>query len=148
MKLNKYFKIAVVSSMLLLAGCFGLWDSGSDQITGKYIVLWIDLPANQTISEQFEVGSSGSSQVVGDYVFAVGHNDDFIIAKQHPSNGFEGGFKVDTKITNYFIVDMNQKVIKKGNNVWGPLSRKEFDEIREELRIEDIEFDQLYPEQP
>lgn len=146
--MNKYFKGIAAASILLLAGCFGLWDSGSDRITGKYIVLWIDLPANQSISEQFEMGSSGSSQVVGEYVFAVGHNDDFIIAKQHPTTGFDDGFKVNPKITNYFIIDMNQKVIKKGNNVWGPLSRKEFNELREELRIEDIEFDQVYPDRP
>lgn len=148
MNLKKYFKGIAVSSILLLTGCFGLWDSGSEDITGKYIVLWIDLPANQSISEQFETGSSVSSTVVAEYVFAVGHNDDFIIAKQHPTNGFEGGFKVNPKITNYFIIDINQKVIKKGNNVWGPLSRKEFDEIRKEIRIEDIEFDQVYPDHP
>lgn len=29
---------------IFLTSCFGLFDSGSNRIIGKYIVLWLDLP--------------------------------------------------------------------------------------------------------
>jgi Protein of unknown function (DUF3997) len=144
----KYIKKALLASALLLTGCFGLWDSGSDRITGKYIVLWIDVLENQGISEQFEMHSQGSSQVVPAYVFAVGHNDDYIIAKQHPTSGFDGGYKIETQITNYYIVDMNKKVLTKGEKVFGPLTQNQFDSLRTALKIDNIEFDQKYPDKP
>ena len=144
----KHIKIILLSSTVFLTGCFGLWDSDSDRITGKYIVLWIDLQENQTISEQFEMNSGGSSQIVAEYVFAVGHNDDFIIAKQHPTNGFEGGYVIDTKTTNYYIVDMNRKILATGEKVFGPLTRIQFDSLRVKLKIKKIAFDQNYPDKP
>jgi hypothetical protein len=145
---NKSQIIIFLSLMLFLTGCFGLGDSGSDRIIGKYIVLWIDFPENQIISEQVEMNSAGSIQVIQEYVFAVGHNDDYIIAKQHPTSGFEGGYEINTKITNYFILDMNRKVSTVGENVFGPLNQNEFDSLRKTLKIENIEFDQKYPEKP
>jgi len=146
--IKKYLIGILISLTVLFTGCFGLWDSGSDRIVGKYIVLWIDLRENQTISEQVEMNSSNSSQVVPDYVFAVGHNDDYIIAKQHPTSGFEDGYKIDTKITYYYIVDMNRKVLTKGEKTFGPLTINQFDSLRTVLKIKNIEFDKIYPEKP
>ena len=135
-------------SCLLLTSCFGLFDSSSDRIIGKYIVLWIDLTQNQFISEETELNSSSSIGLIEEYVFAVGHNNDYIIAKQHPTNGFKNGFEINSKITNYFIIDMNRKILKKGNKVFGPLSKMKFNELRKELKIEYIEFDMNYQENP
>jgi Protein of unknown function (DUF3997) len=131
---------------LLVTSCFGLFDNNSDRIIGKYIVLWIDLPQNQFISEERELNSSSSMGLIEEYVFAVGHNNDFIIAKQHPTSGFKNGFEIKTKITNYFIIDMNRKILKKGEKVFGPLTEIKFNELRQELKIENIEFDMNYPE--
>jgi hypothetical protein len=105
-------KIFLISFTLSLVGCFGLFDSGSDRITGKYIVLWIDLLESQGISEEIELNSSSSIGLVSEYVYSVGHNDEFIIAKQHPTSGFDKGYEIDTSITNYFVVDMNRKILK------------------------------------
>lgn len=135
---------AIIS--ITLNSCFGLFDSHSDKIIGNYIVLWIDLQENQTISERSEENSSSSSQLVPEYVFAVGHNDNFIIAKQHPTSGFKNGYKIDTSITNYFVIDMNQKILKTGNKVFGPLTKFQFDSLRRELKINDIKFDMNYPD--
>ena len=146
-KMKRYsLKILNILITVSLTGCFGLFDSGSDRIIGKYIVLWIDLQENQTISEQFEINSNSSTQIISEYVFAVGHNDDFIIAKQHPTLGFEGGFEIDTTITIYYVVDMNRKILLKGNKYFGPLTRVEFDSLRLDLNITNIEFDMNYPE--
>jgi hypothetical protein len=47
----KQFICLLAFTVILLTSCFGLFVSSSDRIIGKYIVLWIDLPQNQTISE-------------------------------------------------------------------------------------------------
>lgn len=141
-------KLLVLLSFFLLVSCFGLIDSNSERVIGNYIVVWIDLPANQSLSEEFERGSSGSSEIVPDYVFAVGHNEDYIIAKQHPTNGSEGGFVVDTTVTNYYIVDMNRKILKKRTKVFGHLNQNQFESLTRKLKIESLEFDQVYSNQP
>ena len=140
----KYKWIALLFISVLLTGCFGLFDSGSKRITGKYIVVWIDLPRNQGIGEEIE-GSPGSSiGLVPEYVFAVGHNEDYIIAKQHPTSGFENGFEIDTTITNYYLIDMNEQKDK----VIGPLTKSKFDSTRIALKIRNIEFDMIFKENP
>jgi len=129
---------------LILSGCFGLFDSGTKRITGKYIVVWIDLPRSQGIAEEIEENSGSSIGLVPEYVFAVGHNKNYIIAKQHPTSGFENGFVIDTTITNYFIVDMNAQKDK----VIGPMMKLKFDSTRIDLKIQNIEFDMIFNENP
>lgn len=91
------------------------------------------------------MNSSSSIGLVPEYVFSVGHDDDFIIAKQHPTSGFENGFEIDTTITNYFVIDMNRKIFRTREKVFGPLSIEQFDSLRSELKIENIKFDMNYP---
>ena len=132
----------------LLSGCFGFWDSGSDRITGRYIVLWIDLIENRGISKETDINSSSSIQIVPEYVFAVGHNDEYIIAKQHPGGSKFGGRGIDKGITNYYIVKTSKEFSNDVDKINGPLNKKQFDSLRNYLKIETIQFDQLYPEDP
>ena len=118
--------------------CF-IFDSHSDKIFGKYEVTWIDIPNTRAICERYS--STGSTVLISEYVFAVGHNSEFIIAKQHPTNGFENGHEIDTSETNYFIVD-----IRKETNVFGPFNKSNFIKKVSELNIGTLEFDQIYPE--
>lgn len=137
-------QIIVLIFGISLTSCFGLFDSGSDRIIDNYHVLWIDLQENQGISEEIE-GTDGSFiGLVPEYVFEVGHDDDFIIAKQHPTSGFESGYQINAKITNYYLVNMNLKKDK----VIGPLTLTEFEDLREQLGISNIEFELIYPERP
>jgi len=145
LKSRNYIIIILVG--LTLSSCY-LFDSGSDKIIGNYKVLWIDIFSNQIICEADKENSTSCSQLIGEYVFAVGHNSNFIVAKQHPTNGFKNGYEVDTSVTNYFVIDINGKITKSGDKVIGPLSKKEFDKTVSELNIETIKFDQSYPENP
>jgi hypothetical protein len=129
---------------LCLQGC--IFDSESDKIIGKYIVICIDIPQNQTISEQDEINSQVSATIIEPYVFSVGHNNDFIIAKQHPTNGFEGGYQVNKSVTNFYIIDINRKILITGNKYFGPLSSHQFDSLRSKLKIADVKFDMNYQE--
>jgi hypothetical protein len=128
-----------------LTGCFGLFDSGSKRITGDYILIWIDLQENQGIIKEWNNTGSGET-VIPEYVFAVGHNEDFIIAKQHPTSGFEGGYEINDNITNFYIIDINNKTQKIDKNIFGPLTKQKFDSLRMELNISNITFDMNYPE--
>lgn len=125
-----------------------MFDSASDTIIGRYKVLWIDLREQQFICEVSAEHASSCFVLVPEYVFAAGHDDNFIIAKQHPTSGFETGFKVDLSVTNYYIIDMNRKTKTGGKKAIGPLTKLQFDRMRKDLKIEAIEFDMTYPEAP
>ncbi len=129
-----------------LTSCFGLFDSGSDRIIGSYHALWIDMQENRGISKEVE-GSSGSFiGIVPNYVFEVGHNEHFIIAKQHPMSGHQEGFNIITSITNFYVIEMDNPTTRTGYLVYGPLSKREFDSLSTDLELENIQFDQTYPE--
>ena len=140
--------ILLWATCLTLTGCFGLFDSSSDDITGRYKVTWIDVQEQQFICVELEEYSTGSLILVPEYVFAVGHDDNFIIAKQHPTSGFENGFKIDKSVTNYYVIDMNKKIRNEEKKVIGPLTEVEFDNKRKEFKIEEIKFEMTYPEVP
>ena len=73
--------------------------------------------------------------VINPTVFAVGYNEDFIIAKQHPRK-FPN--PPDKSITNYFIIPIKDKVRQSpDDNKIGPLTESEFKEKRKELGIPD-----------
>ena len=130
-------QLILILGILTLNSCF-IFDSDSDKIIGNYEVLWIDTPNSRAVCERYS--STASAVLIREYVFAVGHNSEFIIAKQHPTNGFENGYEIDKSITNYYIVD-----IRKESNVLGPFNKSEFDQKVSELNIGSIEFDQTYP---
>jgi hypothetical protein len=131
-----------------LSSCFGLFDSSSDKIIGLYTVSWIDVKEQQFICEQDEEHSTSCLTLVPEYVFAVGHDDDFIIAKQHPTSGFENDFKINTSVTNYYIIDTDKKLKTLEQKVIGPLTKEQFNQKRNELKIDKIKFDMTYPEVP
>lgn len=124
---------------LILNSCF-MFDSNSEKIIGNYEVLWIDTPNSRAVCERYS--STGSTVLIPEYVFAIGHNSEFIIAKQHPTNGFENNHKIDKSKTNYYIVD-----IRNASKVLGPLNKSTFHKKVLELNISGIEFDQIYPEE-
>ena len=139
-------KITTLLLLILatLTSCFGLFDSRSERITEDYILIWIDLQESQCVIREWD--SYSGETIIPEYVFAVGHNDDYIIAKQHPTAGFEGSYKINDKITNYYIIDIKSNTRKTDLNVLGPLTKEEFDTLRNELKISTLEFDMIYPD--
>ena len=89
------------------------------------------------------VNSSSFEPIVPEYVFAVGHNNKYIIAKQHPTSELNGRTKVKTNITNYYIINM-----QKNHKAFGPLQIQEFDSLRLALKIQNIPFDKTYLDSP
>ena len=118
-----------------LTGCFGLFDSGSDTVVDDYKVIWIDLHENRSLIK--------GEELVPAYVFAVGHNRQFIYAKQHPllPNSPE---KIDRRIINYYIIERTKSQFQ-DKPKYGPLTKKTFDSLNLKLNIENPEFDMTYP---
>lgn len=100
-----------------LSGC-GLFDSGVEWRDGPYELLWIDI--SEQISLTYDLGRDGGSIGLVDWtVFAVGSNDRYIVAKQHPQG--------NKAVTNYFIVDKREALpTDPVRAVLGPLTATEF----------------------
>jgi hypothetical protein len=130
--------------ILTLTSCSLSLDSTSYAIMHNYEVMWVDVREQQCICERDGMFSASCSILVAEYVFSVGHDKNYIIAKQHPVVYPKPGadFKIDTSITNHFIININTK------KVLGPFTQEEFIKQRKELKIEEIEFDMNYPEVP
>lgn len=127
-----------LSILILISGC--VFDSKEKTIIGPYKLGWIDLPETQSI--YVEVRSSGSGPtLVDEYIFEVGYNEDYIIAKQHPTSGLDDGNKINTSIIHYYIIDIREDFDPTNEKVLGPLTKSEFDKKREALGISEIPFD-------
>lgn len=139
-------RLILPSLLLLLIISWNCEPSDPKRIIGKYKILELWYKDTRTLGlvKEFSKNSRGSGGVVEPNVFAVGHNEDFIIVKQHPTNGYEGGYQMDTTITNYYIVDMNFKVHQGIEEAIGPLTREQFDSLRIEYQIQEIEFDKQF----
>jgi len=111
---------------LLLAGC-GLFDSGVVWRGGPYILGWIDLPDEVTLS--YDLGKGASVGRIEARVFAVGWDGRYLVAKQHPSG--------DRTITNFFIIDSKEDgtYASPKKVVIGPLSEAEFEKKAAELSL-------------
>ena len=111
---------------LAISGC-GLFDSGVIWKGGPYILGWIDIPENVTVS--YDLGKGTSIGRIDQCVFSVGWNGKYLVAKQHP-----GG---DKTITNFYIIDA-----KKDNSnadpskvVIGPLTEAQYLAKSKELKL-------------
>ena len=123
-----------IFSLIFLSSC--LFDSDSDKIIGDYETVWIDIPQTRSISK--------GEEIVPAYVSEIGHNSNFIIAKQQPiKQGNIVTVHIDT--TNYYIITVSTNSFQ-DKPVYGPLSKNSFDSLRKELKIENIKFDMFYPE--
>ena len=121
-------------------GCAWLDQSEHERIIGDFEVGWNDLVQNRSISRPIKDCSGCSNVLVSGYVYAVGHNDSFIIAKQHTGN--------NTK-TYFYIIDIKRNEKYGGNKgLYESLDQISFDSLRHRLNITDIPFNINYPEIP
>jgi hypothetical protein len=118
--------LIAVSCALLLSAC-GLFDYGIEWRSGPYGLVWVDLPSEVSLS--YDMGSGSWATIVEPCVFAVGANQEYIVAKQHP-----GGNK---SITNYFIVNIRAGAPKADwkEGVIGPLAEKDFEERSATMKL-------------
>ncbi len=132
---------------LLITGCFGVGDNDFDPIVAEYNIGWIDKEETRSVCKGLEVGDMGGETVIPKYVFAVGHNEQYIIAKQHPIDSANNR-KVDTKTTNYFVIDYTKHPYARQDGIYGPMNWDAYKKLNTELGIGEIAFDMIYPDSP
>jgi hypothetical protein len=126
--------------ILLNSGCTWFEQSEHKQIIEDYEIGWNDLVQNRNISKPQKKHLGYYDVLVESYVFAVGYNDSFIIAK-HCHFG-------DTA-TYYAIID-----IKKNEKYGGKkgayqfLNNEAFNGLLKRLNIKHISFSINYPKYP
>lgn len=102
---------------------------------GEYYLIAVDSKYDMIIARRLESDKSSYIGRIDRTVFAVGHDNRFIIAKQQP----EGK---PSKV-NYFIIDTfsDSDHAEKNNSVIGPLNEEEFIKKFLELGVrKDIKF--------
>jgi hypothetical protein len=88
--------LIAISLTTILSSC--LFDSDSDTIIGDYKTGWIDIPQTRRIKK--------GAVIVPAYVSAIGHNLNFIIAKQQPiKNG--NVVTVHTDSIYYYVITIS-----------------------------------------
>jgi hypothetical protein len=130
-------QMAAIAVLLLLSGCFGLFDNGSDNIVDNYDTMWIDIHANRGLY-------NGQLGVVPAYVFAVGYDSNYLFVKQHPLGG-ELKDRVLKSVTRYYLI-RRTKSPSQDEPVYGPLKEEEFGALCSKLNIKNIRFTTHYPE--
>jgi hypothetical protein len=94
---------------------------------GPYYLIAID--SEEQMSLEYDMGGfSNLDNLVGQTVFAVGANEGFVVAKQHPRDVFSH-FAFNRGRTNYFIVDRATERPGRKPRVVGPLTRAQFDSV-------------------
>ena len=137
MKLIFYNIFLLIICSCLLTSCWGLFYE--QHIIDSYYLIAVDGTEDLCIACSTDNGKSYYSYVIPSTVYAVGYNDDFIIAKQHPC---VFSFPPDTSIANYFIIPLKNKIGDNySHNIIGSLTLEEFVQKRKELSIpEDLLF--------
>ena len=131
--------IAILSIVLFIytiTGCGGIGLALDKTIIGRFHLIAVDV--KEDVSLSYELDDGNFIGVVNQTVFAVGHNDKYIIVKQHPQ-------QLGKSITNYYVVPVfvkNQYWIEK--EVVGPLTKEQFERKKKELNIENLEFTTVY----
>lgn len=107
-----------LSTMLLLIGLascyFGANESGGHIIHNFHLIGWDERNWQIVYSRNGDIYDPEKIVIRHD-VFAVGHNDNFIVAKQHPCQNVEphlmhtDTLKPDRGKTNYYIIDIRKK---------------------------------------
>jgi hypothetical protein len=116
---------------LLLFGCNGF--SEEKVLPGQLVVLYDREQDYHSLS--YPLGDGAYLEVVSGAVEALWYNEDFIVAKQHPTEYPE---PPDKSTTNYFIIPVKNKVSDSPDlNKIGPLNETQLEAKRKELGIPD-----------
>ena len=103
-----------------------------ERLSGDYGLIAIDVMEQMSVSK-FRNGNGGVA-VINQTVFAVGCNDEFLIAKQHPNRG-----TIDRSVTNFYIFRVTD------GELFGPYTESEYRKARQRLQLpEALQFTRVF----
>ena len=119
--------------VLFLSGCIGF--AVNENIIGNYYWVATDVGDNLALSYHEAADGDNYSFIISPTVFAIGYNEKYIIAKQHPRSFSDAP---DKNISNYYVLPLKEGIDwKTKNGLIGPLTLKEFHDERNKLSIPD-----------
>jgi len=104
---------------LLLSGCGGIGFAYKERLSDKYGLVAVDILEQMSVCEMLPDG--GGVGVINETVFAVGWDEHYIIAKQHPAG--------DKSITYFYILRVSDGTLT------GPLDETKFTAERERIGV-------------
>jgi hypothetical protein len=123
------------------ASCFD--DSSSERIVGDYQVYWFYDERNRAIAVGDASDDHDPTSITEPYIYAVGHNEHFIIAARHT---LSWDWKIQKDTTDYYIIEIlgdRAKAFER-ETIYGPLPQKQFDSLRQKFKITHLQFNQTY----
>lgn len=109
-------KILIIIFITSLTSCyFGANESGGKITQNFHLIGWDEKDWQIVYSKTNKDIYNPEKIIIQHDVFAVGHNDNFIIAKQHPCRNTEphlidfDSLSANKIITNYYIIDIHNK---------------------------------------
>jgi hypothetical protein len=135
--------IAILIIIFMLTSCGFVIK---ERIIYNYYLTATDIPEQLSLTYNDSRTPNSYTHIIQNTVFAVGHNDNYIIAKQHPCIDTGGGIIENKSITNYYIL----QITSLGNGQTtshmsgGPMTLEEFEKMRKQLNITNIEFTKVY----
>lgn len=117
--------VILVPALALLGCCCGhFWPAHDESLAGPYRLC---APMDRESMGVWLRDDSGLRQRIPATVFAVGWNDQFILAKQHPRG--QGLVQPDTSVTDWYILRIAD------DKFWGGMTESEFAAKRDELGV-------------
>ena len=131
--LRNYVLVSFLACMLTSCGGFVY----KKEIANGYYLIAIDS------DEQMALGRKSDSSyitVIPETIFAIGWDESFIIAKQHPrTSSFPQGYKVNKDETFFYLLRI------KDDQVFGPMPEPAYLKKRNELRVdENLSFTKVF----
>ena len=127
---------AAIILLLTLAGCRGFVID--EHVCNNYYLTAIDLREEVSLVYRDPANSGGYGDVIGSVVYAIGFNNKYIIAKQHPRVFINAP-------TNYFIVPIKERITREScKDILGPLTAIQFNKKRKELGLVNVPFSIVY----
>jgi hypothetical protein len=124
----RHLRIAVLSLVsAILSGCGFAHD---ERLTGDYRLIAVDSVEEMSVCRRLPDGNAIGR--IGETVFAVGWNDQYIVAKQHPAK--------NRNVTNYYFLDISRDstYADPSQSVTGPLTEAVFNQRKAELKLPDF----------
>ena len=136
--MKKLGKILGIAFLLILQSCYFGAGLVEQDLPNDFFLF-----ANNSQDEMsiwFQAEEYSNQLIVPETVFAVGYNNDFIIAKSHPKDLKNG---INKSVTNYHIIIVAEKNPKQSTS----LTLEQFDFDKKRLNIPDkLEFEIVFAE--
>jgi hypothetical protein len=123
--------LLVTILMTFLGSCGGFVIE--KKVVGNYYLIAVDVIEDISLSHHKPSDGGAHAEVIPPTVFAVGHDDRYIIAKRHSLS--------DRTNIDYYIVPVKADIDwRSGNYLIGPLTLEQFEQKRRELNIQSMRF--------